>query len=235
MNTFLTGAWLILVIFCLQRYFAFVYFDLDEFKPATRLRKWWGVFLSFVVPAYAVSLGANDPKRFVLGGLALTTMLTPIILPDLDPPKAHSIREWLYLHTVGKWFADLCGSLVIYGLAVTCSIFGHFWLYGYAGIAGIFALSRSLWIKIQRERVPEVAAPSLHSLVFMIAIVFTWAGLLFDSINTGVTGKDLSQIDWQTEFSALYKPSLEGVICGWLLSRWPWLSWFRGKLSSMPD
>lgn len=128
MSTFLNGAFLILVIFCLQRYFAFVYFDLDEFKPATKLRKWWGVFLAFVVPAYAVQLSTNNSNRFVLGGLALTTMLKPIILPDMEPPKADSIREWLYLHTIGKWFADLCGTMVIYGLAITCIIFGHFWL-----------------------------------------------------------------------------------------------------------
>lgn len=98
---------------------------------------------------------------------------------------------------------------------------GIFGSNGYGVIAGIFALSRSLWIRIQREEIPGIAAPGIHSLVFMLAVVFAWAGLVFDSINAGITGKGLNQIGWQTEFSDLYKPSLEGGIYGWLLSRWP--------------
>jgi hypothetical protein len=229
MNTFWNIGWLTVVMVSLWRYFGFVYFDLADFKPASKLRKGWGIVLSFLVPTYAVSLSDANPKRFVLVGIAVTAILTPVIFPEMDPPEAESIQDWLYLHTVGAWFADLCGSAAIYGIAVVCSILGRFWIYGYAGIAGIFAVSRSLWIRIQEEKVPNAAAPSLLSLMLILAVVFTWIGFVFDSVNSGIHGAGLSRTHWQTDFSELYKPTLEGAIFGWLLARWPWLGWLRRR------
>jgi|ERR1041385_82839 hypothetical protein len=227
MGIFLTLAWSAAVLISLWCYFGFLYFDLAEFKQASLLRKIWGMFVAFVVPLCALTLDSGNPKRIVLAGIGVTAILVPVIVPDADPPEAHSISNWIYLHTIGTWFADLFMSMAIYLLAFVCSLFGQFWLYAYAAIAVLFATSRSLWVRMQRENLPKIAGPSALLLPLVFTFVFSWVGFIFSSINNNPNGAPLSTVNWQTDFNELYKPELSAALIGWCLVRWPWLGQFK--------
>ena len=53
----------LVLVLALWSYFGFVYFDLDEFKPATKLKRGWSVFLSLALPAFAVNAGPAFLRR----------------------------------------------------------------------------------------------------------------------------------------------------------------------------
>jgi hypothetical protein len=163
----------------------------------------------------------KEGTTVVLAGIALTAILSPVIFPEMEPPPRHSFRGWM-LRSIGKRFAEICGTGAVISVAAVCSVLGDFWIYGYAGIAAILALGRSVWIRMQGAKVPKVAIPSIHRLVLIFAVVFAWAAYVLDSANSGMHAEKLSQIYWQKEFSELYRDSLEGAVIGYLLAGRGW-------------
>jgi hypothetical protein len=186
MSLVVTAIQALVLVLALWSYFGFVYFDQDEFKPATKLRRGWGVFLSLALPAFAVSAGpgVSEKKRVVLSGIAVTTILVPAIFPEPEP-KYYSLGEWLSVYTVGLWFVGLLQTGVVYGVAILGSAFGSFWVAVYCGIAGTLAIGRSMWVRLQPEATPDVAKPSLGWILIVFPIVATWAWPIVD--NTKLT------------------------------------------------
>jgi hypothetical protein len=211
----------LVVALSLWMYFGFVYFDLEEFKPASRLKRGWSVIVALAFPAFALCAGTNvsDKTRLILSGIGVTTILVPAIIPDLEP-KPSSVREWLYFKTIGKLFADLVETGIVYGIAILGSAFGSFWVAGYGGIAMWLAIGRSMWIRLQPDESPRIAKPNLLSILVVAPIVVGWVWLIVDAVK-------LKPNNWNIEFSELYKPQLETALWAWLLGRWPWVVHFR--------
>ena len=209
------------LILALWSYFGFVYFDLDELKSATKLKRGWSVFLSLALPAFAVSAGpgVSEKTRVVLSGIGVTTILVPAIFPESEP-KYSSLGEWFYLHTVGRWFVDLVQTVVVYAIAILGSAFGSFWVAVYCGIAATLAIGRSMWVRLQPEATPELSKPTLGWILIVFPIVAIWAWLIVDSAK-------LKPTSWNMEFSELYKPHFESLMLAYVLGRWPWLVHLR--------
>jgi hypothetical protein len=53
MTTLAAVALFVVVGLALWSYFGFVYFDLDELKPASKLRRVWGLLVATTFPAFA--------------------------------------------------------------------------------------------------------------------------------------------------------------------------------------
>src|SRR6266849_10186437 len=100
------------------------------------------------------------------------------LCPTLSLGNQVQFASGLYLRTVSAWFADLICSSLICGIAFVCSMLGGYWIYGYAALAAVFGLGRSVWVKIQGERVPRIVAPAIHRLVLVFAVVFIWIGVV---------------------------------------------------------
>lgn len=207
----------LVLVLALWSYFGFVLFDLDEFAPASKLKKGWSVFLALALPAFAVSAGpgVSEETRLVLSGIGVTTILVPAIFPESER-KSSSFSDWLYVRTIGRWFVDFVQTAIVYGIAILGSAFGSLWVAVYCGIAAALAIGRSMWVRLQREASPQVATPSLHWILVVFPIVALWAWLIVDSAK-------LKPSSWNMEFPALYKPHLESIIWAWVLARWPWL------------
>lgn len=207
----------LVLVLALWSYFGFVLFDSDEFAPASKLKKGWSVFLALALPAFAISAGpgVSEKIRLVLSGIGVTTILVPAIFPDSER-KSSSPSEWLWVHTIGRWFVDFMQTAIVYGIAILGSAFGSLWVAVYCGIAATLAIGRSMWVRLQPEESPQVAKPSLRWILIVFPIVAIWAWVIVDSAK-------LKPSSWNMEFSELYKPQLESIAWAWVLARWPWL------------
>jgi hypothetical protein len=205
----------------LWAYFGFVYFDLNDFKPASWLKRGWSVFLALALPFFAAGAGpgVSEKTRLVLSGIGVTTILVPAIIAESER-KSSSVGEWLYVHTVGRWFVDLVQTGVVYGVAILGAAFGSAWVGAYCGIAMTLAIGRSMWVRLQPEATPKIAKPGLRWILIVFPIVAIWAWLIVDNAK-------LKPTSWNMEFSELYKPHLQALLWGWILGRWPWLVHLR--------
>lgn len=113
-------------------------------------------------------------KRITLVGIGIMTILVPAIVPDLEPPESHSLVKQIYFRTVGKWMVNFFESSMVSLLLLVCWIFGPYWVAAYAGVAVVFAVSRSLWVSVQGQGHAREASPPLRSLVMIFGAAFGW-------------------------------------------------------------
>jgi hypothetical protein len=209
----------LVLIVMLWKYFGFLYFDVYEFKPASTWKRAWSVLVSMVLPMIALAPGTSERTRLLFSGIAVTTLLVPAMVPEMER-KPSSLREWLYVHTIGGWFVDFALGAIVYGVAVLCSAFGQKWVGAYFALAMCLGIGRSGWVRLQTDPAPAIAKPSVLWIFVVFPAVACWAFLIVEQAGLKAT-------NWQTEVSALWMPRLKSVCWAWLLVRWPWLVNFR--------
>jgi hypothetical protein len=221
MSPYVALAGALLLLPSLWAYFGFVYFDLEEFKPPSRLKRGWSVILSVALPFFAggAGPGLSEESRHILYGVAVTTIIVPAIFPEFGP-RSSSLREWLYFRTLGQWFVDLVESGVLYGIAFMASAMGSFWLALYCGLAMVCAVGRSMWVRVQPDASPHTAKPTLQWILIVAPVVAMWVWLIVAMAN-------FSAHNWNKDLADFYKTPLITVLWSWALGRWPWLVRFH--------
>ena len=214
-HTFLDVICLIGIIFYLWRYFGFVDFDLNKFKPVSPLSRIWKLVLAVGFPLLGLLSSFEKDKRMILVGIGIMTILVPAIVPDLEPPESHSLMKQIYFRTVGKWIVNFFESSVVSLLLLVCWIFGPYWVTAYAGVAIVFAVSRSLWVSVQGQEHAREASPPLRSLVMILGAAFGW--IVYVTAVMPLTRKELEH----SELGELYKPFLLIIGINWILARFP--------------
>jgi hypothetical protein len=104
----------------------------------------------------------------------MTIILVPAIVPDLEPPESHSLMKQIYFRTMGKWIVNFFESSVVSLLLLVCWIFGPYWVAAHAGVAIVFALSRSRCVRVRGQGHAREASPALRSLVMIFGAAFGW-------------------------------------------------------------
>jgi hypothetical protein len=188
------------VVTYLWRYFGFVGFDLTKFKPVSPLSRIWSLVLAVGFPLLGLLSSFEDKTRITLVGIGIMTILVPAIVPDVEPPESHSLMKQIYFRTVGKWIVNFFESSVVSLLLLVCWIFGPYWVGAYAGVAIVFAVSRSLWVRVQGQEHAREAAPPLRSLVMIFGAAFGW--IVYLTAVMPLTRKELQH----SELAELYKP-----------------------------
>lgn len=166
-------------------------------------------------PVLGLVSSFQDNIRITLVGIGISTILVPAIVPDLEPPESHSLMKQIYFRTVGKWIVNFFESSVVSLLLLVCWIFGPYWVAAYAGVAIIFAVSRSLWVSVQGQGYAREASPPLRSLVMIFGAAFGW--IVYLTAVMPLTRKELEH----SELGELYKPFLLIIGINWILARFP--------------
>jgi hypothetical protein len=206
------------MIFYLWRYFAFVGHDLDEIRPASSASVVWNMLLAIGFPLLCFLRPFSEEKNKTLVAIGMSAILVPAILPELQPPKASSALEWVYLRTVGKAIGDFAGSCVINLLLFVCWRFGALWVAVYAGVAIFFGMARSSWLLMQNVPNPALAAPTMRRLFMIFAAAFGWIAVVAFLVPL----KDSREV--HREVDELWKPYVWTTIIGWAFARFPRLA-----------
>jgi hypothetical protein len=213
-DTFLTAVCAAGGIFYLWRYFAFVGYDLEEFRPASTASVVWNILLSVGFPMLGLLHRFSDETNKTLVALGMSSILVPAILPELAPPRATSTLEWIYFRTIGKGIVDFVESSVITFLLFICWRFGSLWVAVYAGIAICFGMARASWLLVQGVPDPTVSAPPLRRMFMIFAAAFGWVTIL--SILFPLKLDEIHR-----DVSELLKPYVFTACTTWVLGRFP--------------
>jgi hypothetical protein len=116
---------------------------------------------------------------------------------------------------VGKWIVNFFESSVVSLLLLVCWIFGPYWVAAYAGVAIVFAVSRSLWVRVQGQAPARDGAPPLRSLVMIFGAAFGW--IVYLTAVVALTRKELEH----SELAELYRPFILIIGINWILARFP--------------
>jgi hypothetical protein len=163
------------VVTYLWQYFGFVGFDLTKFKPVSPLSRILKLLLAVGFPLLGLLSSFEKDKRMTLVGIGIMTIiLVPAIVPDLEPPESHSLMKQIYFRTMGKWIVNFFESSVVSLLLLVCWIFGPYWVAAHAGVAIVFALSRSRCVRVRGQGHAREASPALRSLVMIFGAAFGW-------------------------------------------------------------
>lgn len=139
--------------------------------------------------------------------------------------------ERIYFQTVGKWVVNFFESAVVSLLLLVCWLFGPYWVAAYASVAFFFAVSRSMWVRVQETGYPAEAAPPLGRLFMMFAAGFGWIVFL----TAVMPWTELTQKEVHSELGELYKPFILVIGINWILVRFPRLVFLRWFLSKSGD
>jgi hypothetical protein len=224
-NTLLQVICLAGIVTYLWRYFGFVGFDLNRFKPAPATSRVWNILLAVGFPLVGLLSSFEDGTKRTLVGIGISTILIPALIPDLEPPESDSLVKRIYSRTIGKGVADFLKGLFFNLVLFLCWLFGSYWVAAYAGIAIILAVSRSMWVRIQEEGHPSEAAPSIRSLLMIFAATFGWIVVLTSMMP-------LTRKEAGSELDELYRPVLLTIVGSWVLARFPrlvFVQWFLPK------
>ena len=168
----------------------------------------WKLVLAVGFPLLGLLSSFEKDNRMTLVGIGIMTILVPAIVPGLEPPESHSLMKQIYFRTVGKWIVNFFESSVVSLLLLVCWIFGSFWVAAYAGVAIVFAVSRSLWVRVQGQaHVREAAPPPLRSLVMIFGAAFGW--IVYLTAVMPLTRKELQHSEL-------------AVGINWMLARFPY-------------
>jgi hypothetical protein len=181
-------------------------------SPLSRI---WKLVLAVGFPLLGLLSSFEKDKRITLVGIGIMTILVPAIVPDLEHPESHSLMKQIYFRTVGKWIVNFFESSVVSLLLLVCWIFGPYWVAAYAGVAIVFAVSRSLWVSVQGQGHAREASPPLRSLVMIFGVAFGW--IVYLTAVMPLTRKELEH----SELGELYKPFLLIIGINWILARFP--------------
>jgi hypothetical protein len=216
------------VVIYLWRYFGFVGFDLTKFKPVSVVSRIWSLVLAVGFPLLGLLSSFEDKTRKTLVGIGIATILVPAIVPDLEAPQSDSLMKRYYFRTVGKWTVNFAESAVVSVLLLVCWIFGPYWVAAYAGVAFFFAVSRSMWVRLQEAEHSVEAAPPLGRLLMMFVAAFGWIVFL----TAVMPWTELTREEVHSEVGELYKPFILVIGINWILARVPglvFLRWFLPK------
>jgi hypothetical protein len=221
-NTLLQVICLTGIVTYLWRYFGFVGFDLNKFKPAPAASRVWNILLAVGFPLLGLLSSFKDGTKKTLVGIGISTILIPALIPDLDPPESDSLVRRIYSQTIGKGVADFLMGLFFNLALFVCWLLGPFWVAAYSGIAIFLAVSRSMWVRIQDQGHPSEAAPSIRSLLMIFAATFGWIVVLTSMMP-------LTRKEAGSDLHELYRPVLLTIVGSWVLARFPrlvFVQWF---------
>ena len=199
------------VVIYLWRYFGFVGFDLAKFKPAPAVSRVWNLVLAVGFPLVGILSSFEEKTKKILVGIGITTILASAIVPDLEPPESGSIMTRIYFRTVGRLIVNFFESAIVGLLLMMCWIFGPYWVGAYAGVGFFFAVSRSMWVRLQGGTHPVEAAPPVGRLLMMFAAAFGW--IVFLTAQMPLTRKEV-----QGEMGELL---LLMIGSNWIFTRFP--------------
>ena len=203
------------MIFYLWRYFEFIAYDLEKFRPASTASVLWNMVLAVGFPLLGFLGLFSDGRNKTLVAIGMSTILVPAILPELEPPKASSVLEWVYFRTIGKGIADYLGSCVINLLLFVCWRFGTFWVAAYASVAMFFGMARASWLLMQGVPTPALAAPAVRRLFMIFTAAFGWVAVVAFLVPLHGSG------EVQHGVGDLWKPYVLATGFGWVMARFP--------------
>jgi hypothetical protein len=205
--------------FALYNFFQYVGFDYLKLEPMSPGLVLYQVGLC-LMPLLLIH-SQNQKLVQTISALAVTTVISGAVLPEVPPPRSLGIAEWLTVNTIGRFAKGTLESCFLAAIFFITHLFGVNWLYGIVCVAGMLGIGKNVSLRLQSEKLPQSATPSLWRMICIYGLAFSWVAELVQRAN-------LNQDNWQKEWTDV----AYGLAAGALLQRLPFLRRFgiSGKL-----